>query len=82
MESDPIVNDMLPVATDRVSAAIEGIDRVSTASDGASAASTGASRSSCWDNIAAPTVGLLEKEHVMRGGALHGPVLLSGGETT
>ena len=38
MESAPIVNDMVPVADGRVSAAVEKIERVLAANSGASAA--------------------------------------------
>ena len=76
MESSPIVNGMVPVATGRASAAIEPIQRVLAAVNGVSAAI------SCWANLPAPIMGLLDAEQVMRGGALHGPVLLNGGEST
>ena len=37
---------------------------------------------SCWDKVSRPTVGLVDTEQVMRGGALEGPVLMNGFESS
>lgn len=36
----------------------------------------------CWDNIPLPTVGVIGPETVMCGGALNGPVIINGKESS
>ena len=88
----PVVNDMVPV-TGRVSAEVERVEITLAARDRVSAAlETGMVTDSadpvqrvsavmpisCWDKVSRPTVGLVDAEQVMHGGALDGPVLMNG----
>ena len=88
MDSSPVVNAMVPVVTDRVSAAVETgmvsaavdpLQRVIDVTDRVLAAIPVVDRSiSCWDKLSRPILGLMDAEQVLHGGALHGPVLLNG----
>ena len=88
----PVVNDMVPV-TGGVSAEVERSEMALPARDRVSAAFEtnmvpdsadpvqrvlAVMPISCWDKVSRPTVGLVDAEQVMHGGALDGPVLMNG----
>ena len=96
MASVPVVNDVVPV-TGRVSAVVEEIAIVLAARDRVSAALgsgmvvdpndlvqkvCAVMHRDCWGEIPRPTVGLMDAEQVMHGGALEGPVLMNGFESS
>ena len=96
MASVPVVNDMVPV-TGRVSAVVEEIAIVLAARDRVSAALgsgmvvdpndlvqkvCAVMHRDCWGEIPHPTLGLMDAEQVMHGGALEGPVLMNGFESS
>ena len=76
MESSSVVNDVAPVQTGRASAALDPVARALAAINGIYPTI------SCWANIPAPIVGVVDAEQVMRGDVFPAPVLLSGGEST
>ena len=52
------------------------------ANSGAEAAEPDVSPNVCWANIPVPAVGAMGPETVMRGGALNGPVIINGKESS
>ena len=89
-------NDMVPVIG-RVSAEVERSEMALPARDGVSAALEtnmvpdsvdtvqrvlAVMPISCWDKVSRPTIGLVDAEQVMHGGALDGLVLLNGLEVS
>ena len=59
MEAAQIVNDIVPAADGRVSAAVEQLVRVLAVHSGASAATPDVSPTVCWANIPVPVVGVV-----------------------